>query len=200
MGYTELSNSKDDDSTSSRPSLWQENHGNLLLGIVGTIVVFGASILACRQARILPPSFPRNLIAKDQEAEDAEFLAQSNDENRQVVTVRVLGAGSDDGVMRLAVYASPTGFNDPLQAISTELCQIRDGLCEGRFELPAEVTDIAIAAYHDVNDNAKLDRNAIGIPSERYGFSRDARGITGPPSYEDAVVTISDQPIEISIR
>jgi uncharacterized protein (DUF2141 family) len=170
------------------------------LGIVGVIVMFGASIIACRQARILPPSFPRNLVARDQEAAEAEFLAQANDENRQVVTVRVLGAASDEGVIRLAVYAGATGFNDPQQALGIDTWKIRDGLCEGRFGLPAEVKEVAIAAYHDVNDNGTLDRNAIGIPSERYGFTRDARGITGPPSYEDAMITISDQPIEISIR
>ncbi|HBJ38029.1 MAG TPA: hypothetical protein DDZ51_25385 [Planctomycetaceae bacterium] len=200
MGYTELSNSKDDDSTSSQPSRWQENNGNLLLGFVGIIVAFGASIIACRQSRILPPSFPRNLVTQDREAAEAEFLAQASDENRQVVTVRVIGAASDDGKMRLAVYASPTGFNDPLQALGTDTWEIRGGVCEGRFGLPAEVTEIAIAAYHDVNNNEKLDRNAIGIPSERYGFTRDARGVTGPPSFDDAVIAVSDEPVQISIR
>lgn len=200
MGNTELSNSIDDDSTSSQPTLWQENHGNLLLGIVGIIVAFGVSILACRQARILPPSFPRNLITQDEEAAEAEFLAQASDENRQVIKVSVLGAASDEGMMRLAVYAGAEGFNDPLQALGTDSWKIRNGLCEGRFGLPAEITDIAIAAYHDVNDNGELDRNAFGIPSERYGYTRDARGITGPPTYEDSVITITDEPIKISIR
>jgi uncharacterized protein (DUF2141 family) len=195
-----LSNSIDDDSTSSQPTLWQENHGNLLLGIVGIIVAFGVSILACRQARILPPSFPRNLITQDEEAAEAEFLAQASDENRQVIKVSVLGAASDEGMMRLAVYAGAEGFNDPLQALGTDSWKIRNGLCEGRFGLPAEITDIAIAAYHDVNDNGELDRNAFGIPSERYGYTRDARGITGPPTYEDSVITITDEPIKISIR
>lgn len=200
MGNTELSNSRDDDSTSSQPSLWQENHGNLLLGIVGIIVAFGASILACRQAKILPPSFPRNLVAQDEKAAEEEFLAQASDENRQVITVSVLGAGSDEGMMRLAVYASEEGFNDPLQALGTDIWKIRNGLCEGRFGLPAEITEIAIAAYHDVNNNGQLDRNAFGIPAERYGFTRDARGMTGPPSFEDAVIKITDEPIKISIR
>ena len=200
MGNTELSNSNDNDSTSVQPSLWQENHGNLLLGIVGIIVAFGASIIACRQTRILPPSFPRNLITQDEEAAEAEFLAQSIGENRQVISVQVSGAISDEGMMRLAVYASEAGFNDPMQALGTDRWKIRNGVCEGRFGLPGEITEVAIAAFHDVNDNGKLDRNAFGIPSERYGFTRDARGATGPPSYEDAVITISDEPIKISIR
>jgi uncharacterized protein (DUF2141 family) len=66
--------------------------------------------------------------------------------------------------------------------------------------MPAEIKKLAIAAYHDENANGELDRNALGIPSERYGFTNNARGITGPPSFEDAVVEIGDKPIEISIR
>lgn len=200
MGNTELSNSNDDGSASVQPTLWQENHGNLLLGIVGIIVAFGASIIACRQTKFLPPSFPRNLVTQDDESVEAEFLAQASDENRQVISVQVSGAISDDGMMRLAVYSEKEGFNDPMQALGTDRWKIRDGVCEGRFGLPAEITEVAIAAYHDVNDNGQLDRNSFGIPSERYGFTRDARGITGPPTFEDAVITIADEPIKISIR
>jgi len=200
MGNTELSNSNDDGSASVQPTLWQENHGNLLLGIVGIIVAFGASIIACRQTKFLPPSFPRNLVTQDEESVEAEFLAQASDENRQVISVQVSGAISDDGMMRLAVYSEKEGFNDPMQALGTDRWKIRDGVCEGRFGLPAEITEVAIAAYHDVNDNGQLDRNSFGIPSERYGFTRDARGITGPPTFEDAVITIADEPIKISIR
>jgi len=200
MGNTELSNSNDDGSASVQPTLWQENHGNLLLGIVGIIVAFGASIIACRQTKFLPPSFPRNLVTQDEESVEAEFLAQASDENRQVISVQVSGAISDDGMMRLAVYSEKEGFNDPMQALGTDRWKIRDGVCEGRFGLPAEITEVAIAAYHDVNDNGQLDRNSFGIPSERYGFTRDARGITGPPTFEDSVITIADEPIKISIR
>jgi uncharacterized protein (DUF2141 family) len=200
MGNTELSNSNADESISLIPSRWRENHGNFLLGFVGMIVAFGASIIACRQASILPPSFPRNLIAQDADAVEAQFLAESAEGNRQVITVQVVGAGSDVGVMRLAVYAGPDGFNNPEQALGIDSWKIRGGLCEGRFGLPAEITEIAIAAYHDVNDNGQLDRNPLGIPAERYGFTRDARGITGPPQYEDAVIKITDDPIKISIR
>lgn len=195
-----MSNSKDDVLTTSQPSLWRQNHGNLLLGIAGIIIVFGGSIIACRQAKILSPSFPRSLVVRDREAEEAEFLSQASDANRKVIAVRVIGAGSDEGMMRMAVYVSPEGFNDPSQALGVDSWKIRDGLCEGQFGIPAEVTEIAIAAYHDVNDNGKLDRNAIGIPSERYGYTRDARGVAGPPTYESAKIAITESPIEISIR
>ena len=68
---------------------------------------------------------------------------------------------------------------------------------------PGSPVLIALAeAFGDqvIDANGELDRNALGIPSERYGFTNNARGITGPPNFEDAVVEIGDKPIEISIR
>lgn len=43
-----------------------------------------------------------------------------------------------------------------------------------------------ISAFHDTNDNGKLDTNFLGIPTEDYCASRDARGVMGPPSFDDA--------------
>ena len=50
----------------------------------------------------------------------------------------------------------------------------------------------AVLAYQDENANGELDRNLIGIPSENYGFSRDARGRFGPPSFDDAAIDVKD--------
>lgn len=57
----------------------------------------------------------------------------------------------------------------------------------------------AISAYHDENDNNKLDRNFIGIPSEGHGFSRDAKGRRGPPEFDDAVLEIRDGANELAV-
>jgi uncharacterized protein (DUF2141 family) len=57
-------------------------------------------------------------------------------------------------------------------------------------ELPAG--DYAIAVFHDENENGKLDKNLVGIPKEAYGFSNDARGVFGPPSFSDAKVVLTN--------
>lgn len=44
----------------------------------------------------------------------------------------------------------------------------------------------AVVVFHDENDNRRLDRDALGIPTEGYGYSRAARGHGGPPRFEDA--------------
>lgn len=44
----------------------------------------------------------------------------------------------------------------------------------------------AITVFHDENGNGKLDTGMFGIPKEGYGFSNNARGMFGPPSFGDS--------------
>lgn len=164
------------------------------------IILIGSGVLACRQSQLVPSGLGRTQVIDPDQYLAEEAAAAGDFGPRQTITVRVLGAGSDEGTMKLAVYVTPESFNDPTQALGTDNWVIRDGVCEGKFGLPASVTELAIAAYHDVNENGVLDRNAFGIPSERYGFTGNARGLTGPPAFEEAVVPITGDPIEISIR
>ena len=53
------------------------------------------------------------------------------------------------------------------------------GLPAGRY---------AVQVTHDENNNHKVDRNILGIPTEGIGFSRDARIRLGPPKWDDAQV------------
>jgi len=46
--------------------------------------------------------------------------------------------------------------------------------------------DYAIKTFHNENSNSDLDTNMFGMPTEDYGFSNNARGIFGPPSWKDA--------------
>ena len=46
--------------------------------------------------------------------------------------------------------------------------------------------------YQDENGNGKLDTGAFGIPVEKFGFSNDAEGVMGPPSYEKCSITFSE--------
>lgn len=46
-----------------------------------------------------------------------------------------------------------------------------------------------LSAFHDQNSNGKLDTNFLGMPVEDYCASNNARGVLGPPSFEDAKFT-----------
>ena len=56
----------------------------------------------------------------------------------------------------------------------------------------------AIGIFHDVNLNNRLDNYFFGVPKEQYGFSNDARGFMGPPSFNDAAFSVKGR-TEISI-
>ncbi len=73
----------------------------------------------------------------------------------------------------------------------------KKGVCIFRGLKPGKY---AISAYHDENDNGKLDTNFVGIPSEDYVASNDARGTMGPPNFEDAVFNYPGGPLKLTAR
>ena len=59
----------------------------------------------------------------------------------------------------------------------------------------------AVAVYHDENKNGKLDKNYLGIPTEAYGFSNNARRTFSAPSFEEAAIDLkSDLTISITLK
>jgi len=50
--------------------------------------------------------------------------------------------------------------------------------------------EYAISVFQDLNRNTELDTRGLGFPAEPFGFSNDARGRFGPPSFEKAKFTL----------
>lgn len=49
----------------------------------------------------------------------------------------------------------------------------------------------AVNVIHDKNNNSKLDTNWMGIPTEGWGCSNDARGFMGAPSFKSKLFTVN---------
>lgn len=60
--------------------------------------------------------------------------------------------------------------------------------------------DYGIAAIHDENSNAKLDKNLFGIPKEGFGFANNPHVGWGPPPFHAAVVHVGCPLTEIGIH
>ncbi len=91
----------------------------------------------------------------------------------------------------VALFVSEAGWpDDDTQAHSMLSLPIREQRVVAQFdEVP--VGPFAIAVFHDENEDGALDQNILGIPTEPYGFSQDARGTFGPPSFESARLDFS---------
>lgn len=60
--------------------------------------------------------------------------------------------------------------------------------------------DYGVAAIHDENRNAKLDRNLIGIPKEGFGFANNPHVGLSAPAFQSAVVHVSCPVTETTIH
>tara|TARA_B100000683_G_C12092750_1_gene391725 strand:+ start:142 stop:531 length:390 start_codon:yes stop_codon:yes gene_type:complete len=63
-----------------------------------------------------------------------------------------------------------------------------------------EESNYAIAIFHDTNSNNKFD-TFFSIPTEKFGFSNNAKVFLGPPKFEDASIFVGKNSIvEIMIE
>ncbi len=165
------------------PTRWQENHGNLLIVFVGIVFLFGTGILFYRQNRFIPVRFPESDMI------EAPIEPKLTEEDRNnALTIKVTGAANDVGLIMLAVYDSESKFSHRSDAVFSSMLPIING--EAICEIPiSQLPDqFAVAVYHDENADLSLNRNHLGIPTERYGFSRNARGSTGAPTFKQAMI------------
>lgn len=114
------------------------------------------------------------------------------------LTVRVVGAESGGGRVLVAAYGSAASFADRRDPVAVAGLEVTDGVAV--WQVPGlSPGRYAVAAYQDLDNDGELDRSAVGIPTEPYGFSNDARGRFGPPSFDAAAVSLDGGLHELSI-
>jgi uncharacterized protein (DUF2141 family) len=122
----------------------------------------------------------------------------------QEQTFCVVGLKAKKSSVRVAVFESEAGFpNSELSSKTAVFSSTKDQVSFS-LELPRN-QPVAIAVYQDIDGNGKLSKNKFGIPTEPYGFSNNARGVFGPPSFSQASFELRAnsqeiQPIEIRLR
>lgn len=113
------------------------------------------------------------------------------------LTVEVTGARSNQGEVLAGLFAdAELWLKKPLRgervvAGERVLLVFRD-LPAGRY---------ALSVIHDENSNGKLDSNMLGMPIERLGFSRDAKGNMGPAKFDDAALLLdADTTVKVTLQ
>ncbi|PWB26964.1 DUF2141 domain-containing protein [Flavobacterium sp. HTF] len=111
------------------------------------------------------------------------------------LTVAVTGLKNNTGIVKVGLYNSDDTFlKTTYKSIVSE---IKNNQVTVTFmDIPAG--QYGVSTFHDENSNGILDKNMMGIPSEDYAASNNAKGFMGPPSYKDAKFTVDkDSKIEI---
>lgn len=120
--------------------------------------------------------------------------------NRKIdLEVDVSGFGNSRGTCRIAIYSSQSHFNDPEFAIAKKSIHIVDlkAIWQVQIAIPNEGngdvesrSELAVSAYHDENENSRLDKNALGIPTEHFGFSKNPKRGYGPPRFSETAIEL----------
>jgi uncharacterized protein (DUF2141 family) len=127
-------------------------------------------------------------------AQDADSLMA-----RGKLTVIIKGFESDEGNCRFAldnskeIYESTDSvwIGKDLPIKNKEVIVTIDSLQYGEY---------AVRVYQDKNKNAELDTDILGIPTENYGFSNNASGWFGPPSWDKAKFIFKKPELTLEIQ
>jgi uncharacterized protein (DUF2141 family) len=110
--------------------------------------------------------------------------------------VTITNIPSQEGTVRVALFEGEEQFlKKPVKTLTADVTGNSVTLL---FESVSCET-CAISVFHDENNNAKMDTNFMGIPTESYGFSNNARGRFGPPAFQDAKLSLKEGKNSISI-
>jgi uncharacterized protein (DUF2141 family) len=124
----------------------------------------------------------------------------SEAQNLAMLSINIHNITQSSGQLMVSVYNSHEDFmnidravfkkNYPISKTGTFAFSI-PALPEGAY---------AISCFHDLNNNGILDKNLLGIPSEPYGFSQNARPKFRAPVWDEAKFWFSGQAVDIKIE
>ena len=104
------------------------------------------------------------------------------------LSLSVADGPAADATLYVALYSDAAGYanSKPVASQTTPMREgkarlVFPGLAPGRY---------ALRAFADENGNGKLDTNLMGMPTERYGFSNDAKGNRAAPDFEAAAIRV----------
>ena len=114
------------------------------------------------------------------------------------LNVTVNGLEPTTGTLEVTLFNSEESF------MKTPLAQ-KSGPVDGQESMIFTFTgvvegDYAVVAVHDENDNGLLDTGFLGFGGESYGFSNDAIGWFGQPSFAQASFAVGKENLEIEIN
>lgn len=116
------------------------------------------------------------------------------------IDVKILNIRNSTGTVACALFESPEGFPSEYlhSATNVMVIKIRKSQARCNFQDIPPGT-YAMAVIHDENMNGKLDTNWLGVPTEGYGFSNNAKGFLSAPSFSDAQFSYDGRNIELTM-
>ena len=115
-----------------------------------------------------------------------------------VIEVVVTDLDNTQGSLMVALFDSADGYASGAEPTRQSTPKVTDASMRVRVDaVPYGV--YAIKVFHDENSNEKLDTNFVGFPKEGFGFSNNAMGRMGPPSFDQAKFELASGSLRLEI-
>jgi uncharacterized protein (DUF2141 family) len=116
------------------------------------------------------------------------------------IHVEILGIRNSVGAVACALFEAPEGFPTEFMRFATNLMMVKVRAAKATCDF-ADIAPgtYALAVIHDENRDGELATNWMGMPQEGYGFSNDAKGSFGAPSFEAASFAYNGQSLKMTI-
>ncbi|TCI92629.1 DUF2141 domain-containing protein [Tenacibaculum sp. M341] len=117
-------------------------------------------------------------------------------QNNHTLTIEFSGMDTDTGNVFVGIHNKEADFLK--KRFKEAVVVVKNNKATAVFENLPE-GEYAVSAFHDENDNKKMDTKIFGIPKEPIGVSNNAKGFMGPPKYKDAKFTL-DKDLTLKIE
>ncbi len=116
------------------------------------------------------------------------------------ITVIVPGPLDANGMVGCGLFASERGFPMDNSAARMQWQPAQAGGVRCVFQDVADGS-YAVSVLLDMNRNQRVDTNFVGLPTEAWGVSNNARPSLRAPRFDEAMFKVTaGQPLEITVR
>ena len=116
------------------------------------------------------------------------------------LTVKITDIQKVKGKMMVGIHSTEETYQDEKKTpFYAKMYPVTDTTLT--FTVDLVDGNYAVAAFHDENEDQKLNTNFIGIPKELFGFSNNPTIFAGKPSYKKISFDLSaDKEIYIKLK
>ena len=116
------------------------------------------------------------------------------------IKILVSNIDQNKGIIHYGIYDNAEFFPNEKGKLLGGFKNVSDVVKTGITIDDLKESNYAIAIYHDQNSNNEFD-TFFAIPTEKYGFSNNAKVFFGPPKFDDASIFVGEnETIEIDIE
>jgi uncharacterized protein (DUF2141 family) len=112
------------------------------------------------------------------------------------LTVTIQNLKNIKGDILIGLYDNESNF--PRKVATGQVVKVTEQQMRVTFQ-DIKPGSYAVSVLHDENQNKDMDQGTLGIPIEGFGFSNNAKGFMGPPSFRKASFRVPEGDSAITI-